>query len=129
MKARSLDRRSSAPSAAKPLPPAPPALSASQDRIAQLEAHIQGMAHRRLNIHKGIQQMTQLMPIDSLFASDQVLRKREAEKLKVQALREELAEVQRDEYEAGLKLYRAHKRLQRNADYEPSSLWVRRVTG
>ncbi|KAM4059742.1 hypothetical protein HRG_002631 [Hirsutella rhossiliensis] len=129
MDAQSIDGRSSILSMAKPLPLAPPELSASQDRIAQLNAYIQSLIHRRLNISKSIQQMTELMPIDSLFASDDVLRKREVEKLKVQALRDELAEIQREEYNAGLKLHRAHKRSERDAEYEQTALWVRRVTG
>ena len=58
-----------------------------------------------------------------------MLRKRESEKLKVENLRTELAEVQRLEYELGLKLHRAYKRLDRDAEYEPTTLWVRRVTG
>lgn len=114
---------------AKPLPLAPPELSASQDRVAQLNAYIQSLIHRRLNISKSIQQMTELMPRDSLFATDDVVRKREVEKLKVQALRHELAEIQREEYDAGFKLHRAHKRMERDAEYEPTALWVRRVTG
>lgn len=72
--------------------------------------------------------MTELMPTDNLMASSQVLRKREAEKQKVEALKEELAEVQREEYDLGLKLHRAYKRLDKDAEFEPTTLWVRRVT-
>lgn len=129
MDTQSVDCRSSIMSMAKPLPLAPPELSASQDRIAQLTAYIESLIHRRLNICKSIQQMTELMPIDSLFASEDVLRKREAEKLKVQALRDELAEIKHAEYDAGLKLHRARKRLERDSDYEQTTLWVRRATG
>jgi hypothetical protein len=73
--------------------------------------------------------MTELMPNDNLMASAQVLRKREVERMKVEGLREELAEVQQEEYELGLKLHRAYKRLDREAEFEPTGLWVRRVTG
>lgn len=126
--ADSADRRSSILSMAKPLPPAPHELSSSQDRVAHLNAQIQGLAHRRININRSIQQMTELMPTDNLMASSQVLRKREAEKQKVEALKEELAEVQREEYDLGLKLHRAYKRLDKDAEFEPTTLWVRRVT-
>jgi hypothetical protein len=71
--------------------------------------------------------MTELMPRDNLMASAEVLRKREIEKQKVEGLKKELAEIQLEEYDLGLKLHRAYKRLNRGADYEPTTLWVRRV--
>lgn len=114
---------------AKPLPPAPHEQSSSNDRVANLNAQIQGLVHRRINITRSIKQMTELMPADNLLASEEVLRKREVEKQKVDTLRGELAEVQREEYELGLKLHRAYKRLDQDAEYEPTTLWVRRVTG
>ncbi|TFA98543.1 hypothetical protein CCMA1212_009677 [Trichoderma ghanense] len=116
-------------STTKPLPPAPPELasSSSDDRIAQLNATLAGLAHRKVNINKSIQQMTELMPRDNLMASAEVLRKREIEKQKVEGLKKELAEIQLEEYDLGLKLHRAYKRLNRGADYEPTTLWVRRV--
>lgn len=91
-------------------------------------AQLEGLAHRRINIHKSIKQMTELMPTDNLLASAAVIRKREDEKQKVEGLRDELAEIKREEYDLGLKLHRAHKRLDRDAEYEPTTLWVRRVT-
>ncbi|KAK1249169.1 hypothetical protein MKX07_002685 [Trichoderma sp. CBMAI-0711] len=116
-------------STTKPLPPAPPELasSSSDDRIAQLNATLASLAHRKVNINKSIQQMTELMPRDNLMASAEVLRKREIEKQKVEGLKKELAEIQLEEYDLGLKLHRAYKRLDRGADYEPTTLWVRRV--
>ncbi|CCF40739.1 hypothetical protein CH063_11226 [Colletotrichum higginsianum] len=103
-------------STSKALPPPPTELSMS-------------LGNRRININQAIKQMTELMPTDSILASEAVLRKREAEKRKVEALKLELSEVQREEYEIGLKLHRAYKRMDRNAEYEPTTLWVRRVTG
>lgn len=124
-----LDRRSSIASMAKPLPTAPHEQSTSNDRVANLNAQIQGLVHRRININRSIRQMTELMPTDNLMASQEVLRKRATEKQKVDALKEELAEIQREEYDLGLKLHRAYKRLDKEAEYEPTTLWVRRVTG
>ncbi|RCI15525.1 hypothetical protein L249_3519 [Ophiocordyceps polyrhachis-furcata BCC 54312] len=116
-------------SVAKPLPLAPPELSQSSSLIAQLNVQMQSLVHRRFNLNRSIQKMTELMPSDSFLASDDVLRKREKEKRKVQALKDELAIVQRDEYEVGLKLHRAYKRQERDEDFQQSVLWVKRVTG
>ena len=115
----------------KSLPVAPPEATASEarDRVALLNAQLQGLGNRRINLLRSIKQMTELMPTDNLMASEEVIRKRELEKRKVESFRTELAEVQREEYEIGLKLHRAYKRLDRDADYEPTTLWVRRVAG
>ncbi|KAK3185247.1 hypothetical protein K4F52_005947 [Lecanicillium sp. MT-2017a] len=119
-------RPSSSISTSKPLPPAPPEVSAS-DRVAHLTAQLNGLANRRININRCVKQMTELMPTDSVMAGEQVRQRREEEKKKVEALRTELAEVQREEYELGLMLHRAYKRQDREAQYEPTTLWVRRV--
>jgi hypothetical protein len=114
----------------KTLPPAPPEASAgeAQDRVAMLDAQLRALANRRININRSIKQMTELMPTDKLMNSSDVVRKRDEEKRKVEALKAELSEVQREEYELGLKLHRAYKRLDREAEWEPTTLWVRRVT-
>ena len=122
---------STASSVNKSLPVAPPEATASEarDRVALLNAQLQSLGNRRINLLRSIKQMTELMPTDNLMASEEVIRKREMEKRKVESFRTELAEVQREEYEIGLKLHRAYKRLDRDADYEPTTLWVRRVAG
>ncbi|RYO80426.1 hypothetical protein DL766_007796 [Monosporascus sp. MC13-8B] len=122
---------SSTGSTEKELPPAPPEAESvtAGDRVAQLNARLEALGNRRININTAIRQMTELMPADRVLASDAVARKREQEKRKVEALRRELADVERESYEIGLKLHRAYKRLDRGADYEPTTLWVRRVTG
>jgi hypothetical protein len=122
-------RTDSMMSTAKALPLAPPELMSANDRVAHLNARLGALGNRRININTAIKQMTELMPQDNLMASEAVLRKREAEKRKVEALKVELSDVQREEYELGLKLHRAYKRLDKNAEYEPTTLWVRRVTG
>ena len=113
------------------LPPAPPETSAGEarDRVGLLNAQLQGLSNRKINISRSIKQMTELMPTDNLMDSVEVRCKRDMEKLKVEALKNELSEVQREEYELGLKLHRAYKRLDKDAQYEPTTLWVRRVTG
>lgn len=131
--AGSMDETKSRPlsvlSTTKALPPAPPELMSAHDRVGNLNARLDGLAHRRNNINLSIKQMTELMPSDNLMASAEVLHKREIEKQKVEGLRQELADVQQEEYELGIKLHRAYKRLEREADFEPTGLWVRRVTG
>ncbi|KAG6038379.1 hypothetical protein E4U41_004245 [Claviceps citrina] len=122
------NRPSSSLSTSKPLPLAPHQ-GKDGDLVSQLDAQISDLFHRRVNIEKSIKQMTQLMPRDNLLASDQVVRKREEEKKKVDYLRQELAEIQRREHELGLKLYRARKRQDKEADFESTPLWVSRVAG
>ncbi|KAL1899560.1 hypothetical protein Sste5346_002962 [Sporothrix stenoceras] len=124
----SSDRASMAGSIHKNLPLAPPEMTA-KDRVTMFNAQLSSLAQRRINIGRSIKQMTELMPTDNLLATPDVLHKREMEKRKVEGLRADLAEIQREEYEIGLKLHRAYKRLDKNAEYEPTTLWVRRVTG
>ncbi|KAI0974454.1 hypothetical protein F4678DRAFT_470475 [Xylaria arbuscula] len=112
----------------KSLPLAPPEVSA-KDRVTELNAQLEAFGNRRININTAIRKLTEMMPTDNILASEAVVRKREAEKRKVETLRTELADVERQSYEVGLKLHRAYKRLDRNAEFEPTTLWVRRVTG
>ena len=51
------------------------------------------------------------------------------EKMKIERLKTEEADVRREEHEIGLRLHRAWKRRDKEAVYEPTGLWVRRVTG
>ncbi|KAJ4390914.1 hypothetical protein N0V93_004513 [Gnomoniopsis smithogilvyi] len=127
----------------KDLPPAPaaPPLTVSSstspsnpanttaDRIAQLNALLQDLANRRLNINRAIKQMTELMPQDNLIMQEAVRRKREDEKRKIEELKRRLDDIGREEHELGMKLHRAYKKLDRSAEYEPTTLWVRRATG
>lgn len=124
------ERRVSASSTNKDLPPVPAEkeLSAGGDRVAILNVRLEALANRRININRSIKQMTELMPADNILASAAVLAKREEEKKKVAALKRELADVQREEYELGLKLHRAYKRQDREANYESTSLWVKRAS-
>ncbi|KAL2164718.1 hypothetical protein VTH06DRAFT_13 [Thermothelomyces fergusii] len=129
------DRPSARPSDVnKSLPPAPPEQSAdrARDRVGLLEARLRALANRRINIDRSIQQMTQrMMPTMTTTTTTTMTDSAEAEavRCKVDALRRELADVQREERELGLKLHRAYKRLDRESEWEPTTLWVRRVTG
>lgn len=109
--------------------PQSPAEASSNDLISSLQAQVENLRVRRANIAKSIRQMTELMPQDRVVVTDQVRRKREEEKRKIESLREEEAEVVREEHELGLRLHRAYKRRDKEGIYEPTTLWVRRVTG
>ncbi|KAF8850891.1 hypothetical protein BDZ45DRAFT_602263, partial [Acephala macrosclerotiorum] len=109
--------------------PMTPSEASSHDLVTQLQAQLDNLAHRRTNIERSIRQMTELMPKDHLVLTEEVRRKREVEKLKVEQLRVEEADVRREEHDVGLRLHRAWKRRDKDAVYEPTGLWVRRVTG
>lgn len=106
-----------------------PAEAESHDLVTALQAQLDDLAHRRNNITRSIRQMTELMPTDTLVLTDQVRRKREVEKMKIERLRLEEADIRREEHDIGLRLHRAWKRRDKEAVYEPTGLWVRRVTG
>jgi hypothetical protein len=113
---------------AKTLPQSP-AEAESHDLITSLQAQLDNLAHRRNNITRSIRQMTELMPTDHVVVTAEVRRKRDDEKRKVEGLKEEEADVRSLEHEIGLKLHRAYKRRDKDSVYEPTGLWVRRVTG
>lgn len=114
-----------------PLAPSVAASTAptTTDRIAHLNAQLQDLANRRININRAIKQMTELMPKDNLIMPDEVRRKREGEKRKIEELRNKLSDIQGEEHDLGMKLHRAYKKLDKQAEYEPTTLWVRRATG
>jgi len=109
--------------------PQTPAEAESLDLISSLNAQLENLAHRRRQIERSIRQMTEMMPTDNITLTVEVRRKREVEKDKIEKLREEEADVRRLEHELGLKLHRAYKRKDKDAEYELTGLWVRRVTG
>ncbi|KAG9233519.1 hypothetical protein BJ875DRAFT_42812 [Amylocarpus encephaloides] len=109
--------------------PSTPAEVESQDLVTSLQAQLDDLQHRKNNITRSIRQMTELMPADNITLTTEVRRKRENEKRKVEGLREEEADVRQQEHEIGLRLHRAWKRKDKEATYEPTGLWVRRVTG
>jgi hypothetical protein len=109
--------------------PKSPAEVGSQDLISSLQAQLDDLTNRRNNIIKSIRQMTELMPTDSVVETAEVRRKRDEEKHKVEFLKEEEADIRRQEHDIGLKLHRAWKRKDNDSAYESTGLWVKRVTG
>ena len=108
----------------KSLPRSPPEVEATS-RIASLEAKLDNLRQRRSNLQTIIHELTNVVQPSSI-AYD--MASRQEIKRTVDGLKRELAEVVRDEHETGLKLHRALKRDDEFSAYEPTSIWVRRVT-
>ena len=108
----------------KSLPKSPPEVEATS-RISCLQARLDDLHQRRRNLQTVIHELTNVVQPSSIaydMASRQEIKKT------VEGLGRELAEVIRDEHDTGLKLHRALKRDDEFAAYEPTSIWVRRVT-
>ena len=108
----------------KTLPKSPPEAEAV-DRVSSLQARLDNLHRRRRNLQTVIHELTDVVQPSSI-AYD--MASRQEIKRTVDALNRELAEVLQEVHETGLQLHRAWKRQDRN-EYEPTSLWVRRVTG
>lgn len=108
----------------KSLPKSPPEKQAIS-RVASLQAKLDNLRHRRNNLESVIHELTHVVQPSSI-AYD--VAARQEIKRSVEGLSRELAEVLKDEHESGLKLHRALKRDDEFAAYEPTSIWVRRVT-
>ena len=108
----------------KSLPKSPPEVEATS-RIASLEAKLDDLHQRRSNLQTIIHELTNVVQPSSI-AYD--MASRQEIKRTVDGLKRELAEVVKDEHETGLKLHRALKRDDEFSAYEPTSIWVRRVT-
>ena len=108
----------------KSLPRSPPEVNAVS-RVASLQAKLDNLRRRRGNLQTVIHELTHVVQPSSIaydMASRQEIKKT------VEGLNKELAEITKDEHETGIKLYRAMKRDDEFAAYEPTSIWVRRVT-
>lgn len=107
----------------KSLPKSPPEAQAVT-RVASLEAKLENLRRRRNNLRTVIQERTNVVQLSST-AYD--IASRHEMKKTVDGLRDELAEVIKDEHETGLQLHRAWKRHDTDSAYEHSSLWVKRL--
>ena len=101
-------------------PPEEPKIS----RVESLQAKLDALRRRRGNLQTVIHELTNVVQPSSI-AYD--IASRQEIKRTVEGLGKELAEVVKEEHETGLKLHRAYKRHDDTA-YEPTHLWVRRVT-
>lgn len=97
------------------------------DRIIFLQAKLDDLAYRRRKIAGSIARLKDIVPISTLFISEELVLRQRAEKKQMEILVAEEADVRREEHEVSLQLHRAWKRKDRNANFEPTSLWVRRL--
>ena len=105
--------------------PKSPDEAAATTLVASLEAKLDALRRRRQNLKTVLHELTNVVQPSSI-AYDMASR---AEiKKTVDNINNELATVQKDEHETGLKLHRAWKRQDQESVYEPTHLWVRRVT-
>ena len=93
--------------------------------VQTLQAKQAALQRRKRNIETVIHELTEVVQPSSIaydMASRQEIKKT------VEQLKRELSDVVKDEHETGLKLHRAWKRQDDSTIYEPTSIWVRRVT-
>ena len=96
------------------------------DRVVLLEAKLNSLYKRKQNLQTVIHELTNVVQPSSVAydnASREEIRKT------VEGLQTESATVVKEIHETGLKLHRALKKRDESASYEPTGLWVRRVTG
>ena len=108
----------------KSLPQSPPE-AAAVDRVASLQAKLDTLNRRRTNLSTVIHELTHVVQPSSVaydMASRQEIKKT------VEGLHTESAAVAKEIHETGLKLHRVMKRRDEQSMYEPTGLWVRRVT-
>lgn len=94
-------------------------------RVETLQAKLDALRRRRGDLQTVIYELTNVVQPSSIaydIASRQEIKKT------VNGFQRELAEVVKEEHETGLKLHRAWKRHDDSTAYEPTHLWVRRVT-
>lgn len=111
-------------SANKSLPQSPPEAEAV-DRVSSLEAKLDTLNRRRANLLTVIHELTHVVQPSSIaydMASRQEIKKT------VDIYNTESAAVAKEIHETGLMLHRAMKRRDEKSMYEPTGLWVRRVT-
>ncbi|KAF1813064.1 hypothetical protein P152DRAFT_473581 [Eremomyces bilateralis CBS 781.70] len=110
---------------ALPAPPPDPTQDPN-DHIAALQSRLDDLSHQRVNIAKAEQSIRAQQPQNPLITDLKAMREFER---KLEALREELSEVKREEHEIGLKVHRAWKKREKEEGGWDGGLWVRRVTG
>ncbi|KAJ9258580.1 hypothetical protein C8Q69DRAFT_502803 [Paecilomyces variotii] len=97
-----------------------------QSRIDMLEAKREELKRRRISINAIIHELTQaVQPTSTVYD----LAARNEIKKTVSSLNDELAEINKEEHDLGLKILRAWKKRDEECVYESgSSLWVKRMT-
>jgi hypothetical protein len=110
----------------KSLPQSPPEAQ-SVDLITTLQAQLDDLHTRRSNLQKILRELSLLLPPNP---STHNISARGEMRKRVDDHKMELAEIQKEEHEVGLRLHRAWRRRDKENELgEPTGLWVRRVTG
>ncbi|KAH0542689.1 hypothetical protein FGG08_002922 [Glutinoglossum americanum] len=110
----------------KMLPQSPPEAQ-SVDLITTLQAQLDDLHTRRANLQKILRELSLLLPPNP---STHNASARGEMKKRVDDHKMELAEIQKEEHDIGLRLHRAWRRRDKLGQVEePTGLWVRRVTG
>jgi hypothetical protein len=116
---------STATNGGKALPRTPQELN-SQDHVSILQAQMEDLTTQRMNLERVLRDLTAPGASNPLTTNFRVEREREK---RIQAIREELNDVNLQEHDVGLKLHRAQRRREAEEGYEGfTTLWVRRVT-
>jgi hypothetical protein len=115
-----------APSTNSKALPRTPQESSASDLIESLNAQLDDLFTQRSNIQKVIRDILQTEQQNPLVID--LKARKEAEK-KLQGLKDDLAEITRQEHEVGLRLHRAYKKRERLDGAMPTALWIRRITG
>jgi hypothetical protein len=111
----------------RPQSPLSPPRPQSADLIPRLESELSILALQRRRINRAIADLTAVLPPNPSTHNQMA---RSEMKTRLEDLRQELAGIQHEEHETGLRLHRAWRRKERNDMYgEPTTLWVRRVAG
>ncbi|MCJ1398492.1 hypothetical protein MMC11_001692 [Xylographa trunciseda] len=108
----------------KSLPMSPPT-AAAVDRVSLLQAQLDSLNRRRQNLATVIYELTHVVQPSSI-AYD--IASRQEIKRSVEGFHAESAQVAKEIHETGMKLHRAMKRRDEESMFEPTGLWVRRVT-
>ena len=108
----------------KSLPMSPPT-AAAVDRVSLLQAQLESLNRRRQNLATVIYELTHVVQPSSI-AYD--IASRQEIKRSVEGFHTESAQVAKEIHETGMKLHRAMKRRDEESMFEPTGLWVRRVT-
>jgi len=102
-----------------------PPTAAAVDRVSLLQAQLESLNRRRQNLATVIYELTHVVQPSSI-AYD--IASRQEIKRSVEGFHAESAQVVKEIHETGMKLHRAMKRRDEESMFEPTGLWVRRVT-
>jgi len=114
-----------APSTTSKALPRTPLESSASDLVDALQAQLDDLFTQRSNVQKVIREFLQTQPQNPLISDLRAMR--EAER-KLQSLKDDLAEITRQEHDVGLRLHRANKKREKADGATPTALWIKRVT-